>query len=234
MNPNYEILEQILRLDIEAGATTLDHRNAQKELQELAKKAKSSEELIARTKTDMSFLEGELRRLFKRIDELEERKEERSGKLFGARTDEEHRGLKREVDNIDRDMKDTSKRAEDVEMKIEGLKNVLLKAENELSASLAATADERHKAKEAEGRTSGRLTEINSVRGSYLTRIDDRIAQHYDRVARLTRNPSGPITRVDQKSCGNCHIGLSPQLLNNIARGKEIENCPSCNHILLP
>ncbi|MBX9702631.1 MAG: hypothetical protein K2X39_00625, partial [Silvanigrellaceae bacterium] len=61
MNPNYEIIEQIFRLDIDAGLVTSDQRNAQRELAELAKKTKSSEEIISKTRADMSFHEAEMR-----------------------------------------------------------------------------------------------------------------------------------------------------------------------------
>jgi predicted nucleic acid-binding Zn-ribbon protein len=234
LNPNYEILEQIYRLDIDAGAATMDWRNAQKELNELAKRTKASEDLINKTKTDMAFLEGELRRQYKRADELDERKNERSAKLFSARNDDEHRALKREVDNLDRDLRDSSRRTEETEARIEQLKAILIKAENDLKDSLSATADERQKAHDAEARSSGRLSEIGGVRETYLARVDDRISQHYLRISKLTRNPNGPVTRVVSSACGNCHLSLSPQLLNNMARGKDIEFCPSCNHILLP
>lgn len=234
MNPNYEILEQILRLDIDAGAATMDWRSAQKELTELAKRTKASEDLISKTKTDMAFVEGELRRQFRKIDELEERRTERSAKLFGAKNDDEHRGLKRDVDNVERELRDSSRRAEDSEAKIEQLKNVFIKAETELGVSLTATADERRKAEEAEQKSAGRLAELATVRESYLIRLDDRLSQHYLRVARLTRNPNGPITRVVKAACGNCHIGLAPQLLNNIVRARDIEFCPNCSHVLLP
>lgn len=234
LNPNYEILEQIYRLDIDAGAATMDYRNAQKELNELAKRTKASEDLIHKTKTDMAFLEGELRRQYKRVDELEERKTDRSAKLFSARNDDEHRALKREVDNLDRDLRDSARRTEETEVRIEQLKAILIKAEGDLKDSLSATADERKKAEDAESRSSGRLNEIGSVRSTYLSRLDDRIGQHYSRISKLTRNPNGPVTRVVGGACGNCHLSLSPQLLNNMARGKDIEFCPSCNHILLP
>lgn len=233
MNPNYEVLEQILRLDIDSGAATLDQRNAQKELQELAKRTKASEELLGKTRTDMAFLEGELRRQFKRVDELEERRTERSAKLFSAKNDDEHRVLKREVDNLERELRDTMRRSEDMESRIEQLKAILLKTETELQTAQAASADERRKAEEAESASSGRLAEINKVRQGHVDRLDDRMQQHYQRMAKLTRSPNGPITRVIQGACGNCHIGLAPQLLNNIARAKDVETCPSCHHILL-
>lgn len=234
MNPNYEILEQILRLDVDAGAATLDWRSAQKELTELAKKTKANEELIAKTRTDMAFMEGDLRRQYKKIDELEERRNDRAAKLFAARNDDEHRALKREVDNLERDTRDAMRRVEESESRIESLKSVLMRAEAELQVSLSASVDERRKAEAAEAASSGRLQELGQVREGYVSRLDDRIAQHYTRVARITRNANGPITRVHDKSCGNCHLSLAPQLLNNIIRGKDVEFCPSCNHILLP
>jgi len=234
LNPNYEILEQIYRLDIDAGTATMDWRNAQKELSELAKRTKASEDLINKTKTDMAFLEGELRRQYKRADELDERKNERSAKLFSAKNDDEHRALKREVDNLDRDLREFSRRTEETESRIEQLKTTLIKAESDLKESLSATADERKKAEDAESRSSGRLSEIGGVRETYLARLDDRLSQHYSRIAKLTRNPNGPVTRIVNSACGNCHLSLSPQLLNNMARGVDVELCPSCNHILLP
>lgn len=232
-NPNYEILEQILRLDVEAAAATLDWRNAQKELSELAKKTRENEELIAKTKTEMAFVEGELRRQYKKLDDLEERKNDRSAKLFAAKTDDDHRALKRDVDNIEKEIRDVAKRAEESEARIETFKSVLSTAETELTASITATADERKKAEEAEQKSGARVSEINGVRETHLMRLDDRLSQHYLRVARLTRNPNGPITRIVNNACGNCHMTLSPQLTNRIARGQDIEFCPSCTHILL-
>jgi uncharacterized protein len=234
VNQNYDILEQILRLDVEAGSATQDWRNAQKQIDELAKKTKKMEEVITKTKTDLAYAEGEARRHFKRIDELEERKQERSARLFSAKNDDEHKGLKREVDNLEREMRDLVRRADDSEIKIEQLKQTLERAEVEWNISHDASAEERLKATDGEAKCADKLKELSTLRSSKLDRLEDRIKQHYERVAKLTRNPNGPIARVLDKACGNCQMTLAPQLLNNIAKGKDIESCPSCNHILLP
>jgi predicted nucleic acid-binding Zn-ribbon protein len=234
LNPNYEVLEQLLRLDSEAGNATVHWRSAQRELVELAKKTAANEELIGKTRTDMSYLEGEQRRVFKRIDELEERKAERSAKLFSAKNDEEHRTYKREVDHIDRDLRDSQRRTEDNDAQMERLKNTFFNAEEALASALAATSDERLRAEKAQLESNSKLGEIDELRTSYIDRLEDRLSQHYRRVAKITRNPAGPITRVVTKACGNCHMGLSPQLINTILRGEEVHFCPSCNHILLP
>jgi uncharacterized protein len=234
LNSNYDVLEQILRLDVEAGAATLDWRNAQKQIEELAKKTKAMEEVIGKTRTDLAYAEGEARRQFKRIDELEERKSDRSARLFSAKNDDEHKALRREVDNVDRELRELLRRAEDSEGKIEQLKSTLQKAEIELNLSMEASAGERLKAAEGETKCAGRLQELSSLRETKLVNLDDRLRQHYERVAKLTRSPNGPITRVVDKACGNCRLTLAPQLLNNVLRGKDVESCPSCKHMLLP
>lgn len=233
-NPNYEILEQIYRLDQEAAVATTDWRVAQKELTELAKKSKESEEVIGKSRSEMNFLESELRRQYKKADELDERKSDRSGKLFSAKTDDDHRALKREVDNLERDVKETVRRAEETETRIEQLKSILISAEQSLQTSLAATSEERKKAESAEKASSQKLSEIGSVRETHLKRLEDRLCQHYQRVAKLTKNINGPVTKIRNNSCGNCHITLSPLLMNRVKSGKEIEFCHSCTHILLP
>jgi predicted nucleic acid-binding Zn-ribbon protein len=234
LNPQYEIIEQIYRLDIDAGLVTQHQRSAQKELSELSKKSRLSEELLSKSRNEMSFNEAELRRLYKKLDELDEKKSERSSRLFAAKNDDDHRALKREIDNIDRDMRETQRKADETESKIEQSKTIFRKAEADLKQTVEASEEEREKAQSAEVNSAGRLAEIQSVRDSYLSRLDDRVSQHYTRVAKITRNPNGPICRVVEGACGNCRIGLSPQILNTVNRGKAVEFCPSCSHLLLP
>jgi predicted nucleic acid-binding Zn-ribbon protein len=234
LNPSYEIIEQIYRLDIDAGLVTQHQRAAQKELAELTKKSKLSEDLLNKSRNEMSFNEAELRRLYKRLDELEDKKTERSAKLFAAKNDDDHRSYKRELDNVDRDIRETQRKADETESKIEQSKTIFRKAESDLKQTIEASEDERKKAQLAEENSAGRLAEIQTVRDSYLSRLDDRVAQHYMRVARITRSPNGPICRVVEGACGSCRIGLSPQILNTVRSGKAIEFCPSCSHLLLP
>ncbi len=234
MNPNYEILEQLLRLDIEAGLATANQRKAQRQLVELAKKSKDIEERSSRIRSDMRLKEGDLIRKYRRIDELEEARTEKSGRLFAAKNDDEHRGLKREVDNLEKEIRDNVRHCNENEDTIEKAKELLSHDEAELAKTLAASADERKKAEDAEKESAGRLSELETVRDTYVKRLESRLQQHYRRVSKVTRNPDGPIARILNTACGNCHMGIAPQLMNSIRTGREVEFCPNCHHILLP
>lgn len=234
LNPQYEIIEQIYRLDIDAGQVSQHQKSAQRKLAELSKKSKLSEELLHKSRNEMGFHETEMRRLYKRFDELEDRKTERTQRLAAAKTDSDHKAFKRDMDNVERDIRDLQRKIDEIESKIEQNKATFQKAENDLKETVEASADERQKAQSAEENSAGRLGEIQAVRDSYMARVDDRIAQHYARVSQITRNANGPICRVIEGACGNCRIGLSPQILNTVNLGKAIEFCPNCSHILLP
>jgi predicted nucleic acid-binding Zn-ribbon protein len=234
LNSNYEILEQLLRLDIEAGLATANQRKAQRQLAELAKKTKDIEERTQRIRNDMRLKEGDMLRKYKRIDEIEEMRTEKSARLFAAKTDDEHRNLKREVDNLEKEVRDNSRYCTETEELIERAKDMLSRDDAELNKTLAASADERQKAQDAENESSGRLSELAGVRDTYVARLDNRLQQHYRRVAKVTRNPDGPVARIVNNACGNCHMGISPQLMNSLRTGREVEFCPNCHHILLP
>lgn len=234
MNQNYEILEQLLRLDAEAGLATASQRKAQRQLTELAKKSKDIEERSTRIRSDMRLKEGDLIRKYRRIDELEEVRNEKSTRLFAAKNDDEHRTLKREIDNLEKEIRDNTRYCNETEETIEKAKELLSHDEAELAKTMAASADERKKAEDAEKESAGRLSELDGVRTTYVKQLDSRLQQHYKRVAKVTRNPDGPIARILNNACGNCHMGIAPQLMNSIRSGKEVEFCPNCHHILLP
>lgn len=229
-----DIIELIYNLDRDAGTVSQDQRVALKELVELEKKSKASEAVLQKARTEMAFHETEMRRLYKKLDELEDKKSVRTAKLSLAKNDEEHRSYKRELDNIERDVRDLQKRADDAEERIEQGKKIFKQAEHELVSALKASEGEQEKARSARDSSAGRLQEIAKVRESYLDQLDERVAQHYLRVAKITHNADGPISRVVQSVCGNCRMDLSPLILNHLALGKSVEFCPYCSHILLP
>lgn len=228
-----DIIELIYNLDKDAAIVSQDQRAALKELAELEKKSKLSEAVLQKARFEMTFHETEMRRLYKKLDDLEDKKSVRAAKLNLSKTDEEHRTYKRELDNLERDLREYQKRADDAEEQIEQSKKTFYRAQDELQLVRKASEGEEAKAKAARDNSEGQLQEITKIRDSYLNQLDDRVAQHYLRVAKITHNPNGPICRAMQSACGNCRMDLSPKIINSLLLGKNVEFCPHCSHILL-
>lgn len=66
-------------------------------------------------------------------------------------------------------------------------------------------------------------------RGAIAGKLDDEILQRYEHV-RKRRGIA--LVHVLGAACGGCHMALPPQLVNILARGDSIENCPQCQRLL--
>ena len=234
LNPQYEVLNQILLLDIEAGVASTDQRAAQKQLKELSKKTRAVEEVLTKTNSEIAYLEGEARRRYRKVDEVEERKVEKAQSLTNVRSDEEHRSAKRQSDSLEREARDLTRRAEEVEGQMEEQKTKYWELQKALDEIEGASSVEREKAEKAQQSSEGKLSEIAAKRDEFLKTLEPMVVGHYKNLSKVTRNPNGPITRITDKACGNCHLQLSAQLVNTVTTGKEVKFCPSCHHILLP
>jgi predicted nucleic acid-binding Zn-ribbon protein len=234
LNPQYEILKSIHQVDSDAGLAKADLKKSHDHYLELTQKIRDNEDLLVRSKRDMGFLETEIRRTYKRMDEIFEQKGERSARIFVAKTDDEHRFLKREIDNFDKEYKESQRKIEETITQVEYLKKIIFDTQKQIqdmNSQIKGDVEAIHK-KEAESHT--RLEELSQIRKTHVDNLEGHLHQHYERVFKMTKNPQGPITYVKDRACGNCRVGLSPQLLNNILNGSQVQFCPHCHHILLP
>ena len=64
-----------------------------------------------------------------------------------------------------------------------------------------------------------------------LTRnVPDELLSVYERLLKSKDN-SAPITKLDNGCCGNCHMRVTTQTLNELSKGR-IEHCDNCQHLL--
>lgn len=66
---------------------------------------------------------------------------------------------------------------------------------------------------------------------SALTRnVPDELLSVYERLLKSKDN-SAPVTKLDNGCCGNCHMRVTTQTLNELSKG-SIESCDNCQHLL--
>jgi len=234
LSTNREIIESVLHIDHNAAAVSSEMRHAEQQIAELSKKTVASQSLIQSSRTEMAFYESEARRLYHKVSALDEKRSQRTEKLTHVKNDEEHRFLKRDIEHVERELREAQRKIDDLESSLERHKQALKASKKELVVIFAATEQERNRAEEARQNSSGKLAEIEKVRESYLESLDERLKQHYLRVCKVTRNPQGPISHLNNRACGNCFIELSPFILSNLSKKDVVEICPSCYHLLIP
>lgn len=71
---------------------------------------------------------------------------------------------------------------------------------------------------------------LTSQRTQFSSHVETRILAQYDRV-RVARSGIGIVPAVGGR-CVGCNMMLPPQLFNEVQRGTQLHNCPSCHRLL--
>jgi uncharacterized protein len=88
-------------------------------------------------------------------------------------------------------------------------------------------------ATQVSGQSSKFDTEIAALTGEraqFTTLIDKRVLSQYDRI-RGARGGLGIVPAIAGR-CKGCNMVVPPQLYNQIQRGDDVHQCPSCHRIL--
>ena len=67
-------------------------------------------------------------------------------------------------------------------------------------------------------------------RPALLSGIPSELLSRYERLLR-GKDQGAPLTPVENGCCGNCHMKVTLQTINQLSKG-ELESCDNCQHLL--
>ena len=153
-----------------------------------------------------------------------------NGKLEGVQNSHEFQAANKELEQLKKLMGTLE----------EQNKKSATESEN-VTKELAETSTQQDKLKEEREAKAAELSglgdrldkEISSLDGerkAFTTKVETRILSQYERV-RPARGGLGIVPAVGGR-CKGCNMMVPPQLFNEIQRGSQIHQCPSCHRIL--
>ena len=74
-----------------------------------------------------------------------------------------------------------------------------------------------------------RIRELEKQRPELRNGVDAEVLPRYEQI--LAKNSGTPLVAIEEDKCGECHLRLTPQTLNN-ARNGAIAFCDNCMHII--
>lgn len=74
-----------------------------------------------------------------------------------------------------------------------------------------------------------RIRELEKQRPGLRNGVDSEVLPRYEQI--LGKNSGTPLVAVEEDKCGECHLRLTPQTLNN-AKSGAICFCDNCMHII--
>jgi len=152
------------------------------------------------------------------------------GRLMSIKNNKEYRALLREIE-------ETEKGNADKEDIVLGCLEDLDKLNNELGAKekgLSAMRDRLESEKVAIAKELARIREEFSVveksREELIQTIDPKLLIKYEQI----KATSGGIALalVNNATCSECHLGIPPQMYNELQRQDTLKFCPNCQRII--
>jgi predicted nucleic acid-binding Zn-ribbon protein len=224
-------LHEIQKIDLEIRDTEKNREQIEERLHkledsvkqvhaEVATLSEQREVIIRETKT----LEGTVQAESVKVRKWETR-------LNEIRNQREYLALSREVEASKRANREAEERIlelmaqrEAIDKQLDSLQDRL--AEEEVDCATERASVERELKEAEEHRTSSLRR-----REALLPNIPKQLLKKYDFV-REKRHGLGLVTVVDG-CCQGCNMRLPPQLYNILQRGDSIEQCPTCQRIIL-
>jgi len=154
------------------------------------------------------------------------------GDLNQVKANDAYKALLKEIE-------DAKKAIGDVETEMLELMDVIdavKKEEAGIKAEIDGFTKEREgHIKELEGKKAGLEAELAKgmeTRAAALESVPDELSTLYEKTRE--RRKGIAVSRLHNKSCGECRVAQTPQALVDVAKGTKIVMCDSCQRILVP
>ncbi|RJP70792.1 MAG: hypothetical protein C4532_08925 [Candidatus Abyssobacteria bacterium SURF_17] len=211
-------------MDLEAQASSIPRR-----IHEWDSSLNEQMEELAELKKQAEIYKKEQRALERQLDQKQQELAKFNAQLPLIRTNREYKAILLEVDIVEKDISHLEEKIlakmDEVE-KVE--ENARLK-EAELRAAQKKISQEKDKLKQRQRELEDSLKGTRSERKLFTADLDSSLLNQYDRI----RNRKGglALAKIQDESCGACHMALPPQVVNEAIGGK-IKTCPSCSRLL--
>lgn len=152
------------------------------------------------------------------------------GRLMGIKNNKEYQALLREIE-------ETAKKNADKEDSVLSCLEELDKLNKELEAKkkgLSAMQDRLESEKTAVAkeiaRVQEKLSDAEKSREQLVRTITRELLSKYERIK--ARSGGVAVALVNNATCSACHLGIPPQMYNELQRQDSLKFCPHCQRII--
>ncbi|MFO7892359.1 MAG: hypothetical protein R6U63_01380 [Longimicrobiales bacterium] len=231
MDETYQALLDLQELDEKMAEAKAKVREFEPELEELEAPIEELEEQVAAVRSRLDEMKAEERRLERSADDKRAKLDKYEARLEQVRTAREEAAARTEIDLIsgamEADEEDalglidqirrTELKLDELEGKLEALKEETAPKRDELLAERNAAADQ--------------LEILKDKRDNKLIRLNDDAARLYERIRGGTTGVALAKLTKDG-ACGHCFSMIPLQEQNEIRRREALHRCEACGVIL--
>lgn len=230
METEFENLIKLQKLDIEIRNTSVLLDDIPYQIEEIDKKSKESLKIVQAAKDN--FVQNQKKRRGQE-SELQDKKEiieKYKRQLNGVKTNKEYSSLLKEIDETNAKIDFLEEKiigemlsADDIEKEIKAASKKAEEVQAELSRKKGVIFQEKDKAEE-------KLKDLEAEREELLPKIPSDQMKLYKQISRIKNGIV--LSPVTEEFCTMCHMRVRPQMVNELIAGTQIITCENCGRIL--
>jgi uncharacterized protein len=203
-------------------------REIPKEKQEITNSLSSEKDKVEIAKEKLLEIEKEIRKIESKVDGAREKIKSFQSKSVMVKKNEEYKALLSEIETCKVTIGGFENKQIELLDKLEENKKTLNKTQNAYE-HMSTEADENiEELDELAESLKAEIDKMLSARKMLIKKVEPSTFSMY---SRLIKKSGEPLSRIHNNTCGNCHLKLTPQTLNDAKKGM-ISTCDSCGHLI--
>lgn len=230
MKKQVELLVKLQELDQTIHQLKWQMRDGPERLRELEKKVQTLEEDIKADEGRVQELKQSQRQYEADIEDGIAHIRKSRGRLMSIKNNREYRALLREIEDTEKENAVREDGVLEALEELEGLSQGFeVKKKEQLVAQDGLENEKKAIAKEV-ARIQGELSDIEKDRENLTQGIDPGLLTKYQQIKAMSGGIA--VALVNHATCGECHLGIPPQMYNELQRQDTLQFCPNCHRII--
>ncbi len=206
------------------------------EVAEIPTKRIEWDKAVSEKEAELASLEAEieeckkdLRHLERQLDEKQEDRAKYNSQLPLIKTNREYKAILLEIDAVEKEVSDLEELMIGRMTEVEEIEARAASEATEVDRAREEAEKEKAKLEQQQRAVEESLEGTRSEREHLAAGIDVSLLSQYNRIR--VRKGGLAMARINDESCGACHMLLPPQVVNEVIGG-IVKICPSCNRLL--
>ncbi len=205
-------------------------REGPERLQDLEKKLEGVEEDVEADKRRIQELKKTQRDYEAEIEDGLAHIRKSRGRLMGIKNNKEYRALLREIEEAEKGNADKEDRILSCLEELENLNKELEAKEKGLSAMRDSLESEKTAIAKEVARVQEEISDTEKSRENLVQTITPELLPKYEQIK--ARSGGIAMALVNNATCSECHLGIPPQMYNELQRQDSLKFCPNCQRII--
>jgi predicted nucleic acid-binding Zn-ribbon protein len=152
------------------------------------------------------------------------------GRLMSIKNNREYKALLREIEDTEKENAKREDKVLECLEEIEGLSQGFELKESELSTLREELETERKAVQEEVALIQEELNEVEQGKEGLIQTIEPNLLGKYNQIKGMSGGIA--VSLVNHATCGACHLGIPPQMYNELQRQDTLQFCPHCQRII--